>query len=345
MTANIRDILGERTSVFVVKYIWIDSICINQVDDVEKGKQVKQMQKIYSNATQTTICLGHTPRAATAHRFLSKIVRRILVPQNVTLTSAMPIKEDNSKFVALKELLLHPYWFRAWIVQEIAASKTIRVLYGRQFVDWEAFMFCIKSLNSVESGSMIQVLDSSGGPAALPFAALAQVNMLNILRRNYQDGKKLSILDILISCPVVRATNPCDRIFALRGISLEADTDVLAPDYTRSLPDIYMSTALHALNSEKPFRLFPFAGLALKFKVDKPETSSSPKIILPTWVADWRHIQMLPQLTPMSTLSLVREFEAAKHEEAHFSVSADSSILKVKGVLVDKIFKIATIPP
>jgi hypothetical protein len=214
-TANVRDILGERASVFVVKYIWIDSICINQADDAEKGKQVKQMQKIYSNATQTTICLGHTPRAATAHGFLSEIVRRILVPQNVNLTSAMPIKEDNSKFVALKELILHPYWFRAWIVREIAASKNIRVLYGRQFVDWEAFMLCIKSLNSVESGSMIQVLDSSGGPATLPFAALAQVNMLNILRRHYQDEKKLPILNILISCPVVRATNPCDRIFAL----------------------------------------------------------------------------------------------------------------------------------
>jgi hypothetical protein len=30
---------------------WIDAICINQNDDIEKGHQVNNMRRIYSNAT------------------------------------------------------------------------------------------------------------------------------------------------------------------------------------------------------------------------------------------------------------------------------------------------------
>lgn len=38
--------------------LWVDAICINQLDDTEKSWQVAQMADLYSNAEQTLIFLG-----------------------------------------------------------------------------------------------------------------------------------------------------------------------------------------------------------------------------------------------------------------------------------------------
>jgi hypothetical protein len=44
--------------------IWVDAICINQIDDADKGAQISLMPKIYGAAYRTLIWLGskeHTP--------------------------------------------------------------------------------------------------------------------------------------------------------------------------------------------------------------------------------------------------------------------------------------------
>jgi len=41
-----------------VQAIWVDAICINQTDDMEKGHQVRFMGDIYSSATKTYVWLG-----------------------------------------------------------------------------------------------------------------------------------------------------------------------------------------------------------------------------------------------------------------------------------------------
>jgi hypothetical protein len=38
--------------------LWVDAVCINQLDPVEKGHQVAQMGRIYENAERVVVWLG-----------------------------------------------------------------------------------------------------------------------------------------------------------------------------------------------------------------------------------------------------------------------------------------------
>jgi hypothetical protein len=210
---------------------------------------------------------------------------------------------------------------------------------------WETLLLCVESLYSMKSGSMLQILDVTEGPSTLPFPALAQIVMLHRIRRRFQDKKTSSILDLLASYPVVGATDPRDRIFALRGVNLEANTKTLSPDYSCSVREVYMNATWHALHSEKPFRLFPFAGLALSSVAAKVKPILSSKETIPTWVADWENLHELPQMTPVSTQNSIPGFQASRNTKAKLTTGAEPDILKVKVMLLDKVSKIATIAP
>ncbi len=49
---------GLNPSLLEPAWLWIDAICINQADTIEKGIQVYQMDQIYINATIVTVWLG-----------------------------------------------------------------------------------------------------------------------------------------------------------------------------------------------------------------------------------------------------------------------------------------------
>ena len=89
------------------QYMWIDALCINQVDVRERNHQVAMMDEIFRQARNTVVWLGHTPRPA----FRALPVNEMLV---------MTLSEQD-------------YWSRTWIVQEILVSTSVTV-YAK--VDW-----------------------------------------------------------------------------------------------------------------------------------------------------------------------------------------------------------------
>jgi len=50
--------LVRKSSIFMPKLLWIDGLCIDQINDEEKKSQVTHMDKIYSKATLLTVFLG-----------------------------------------------------------------------------------------------------------------------------------------------------------------------------------------------------------------------------------------------------------------------------------------------
>ena len=58
VTTNLKLALYHLRKPGEVRPLWIDGICINQSDDVEKGAQVMLMRQIYEKAEQTIVWLG-----------------------------------------------------------------------------------------------------------------------------------------------------------------------------------------------------------------------------------------------------------------------------------------------
>jgi hypothetical protein len=125
--------------------IWIDAICINQIDVEEKSQQVAMMGELYSKAAKTLIWLGNDVEGIaesalkSIHNFLEwapqqEKVQRTIPPEQ-KLPAADPTQAKGPS--AAKEKLVSPFfewdavacfasapWFRRlWAMQEVFLAK------------------------------------------------------------------------------------------------------------------------------------------------------------------------------------------------------------------------------
>ncbi|EWZ02794.1 hypothetical protein FOYG_02017 [Fusarium oxysporum NRRL 32931] len=135
-------------------YIWIDSICINQDDNDEKGYQVAMMGDIYSKAAKVLACIGsHADNSQMLRTVLDEI--KVLKPRvyadREVLRSGMwsDYGEGRSKVRRIQKFLRsyppgspmfqhkfgvqfrkaclefanRSYWSRVWVIQEFTAPS------------------------------------------------------------------------------------------------------------------------------------------------------------------------------------------------------------------------------
>ncbi|KAF2204775.1 hypothetical protein GQ43DRAFT_355906, partial [Delitschia confertaspora ATCC 74209] len=55
---NLHDALTRLRKRNRKRFIWVDKLCINQQDEVERGQQVRQMGNIYRTASRVVVWLG-----------------------------------------------------------------------------------------------------------------------------------------------------------------------------------------------------------------------------------------------------------------------------------------------
>jgi hypothetical protein len=110
--------------------LWVDALCINQTDMLERSHQVQQMASIYKAANEVVIWLGEWPISATCLQadecqasFLKTIKwSRIMaeIPRHV--------------YQHFADILALPWFSRLWVVQELAlAMRDPVVLVGGLF--------------------------------------------------------------------------------------------------------------------------------------------------------------------------------------------------------------------
>ncbi|KAF3041126.1 hypothetical protein E8E12_007926 [Didymella heteroderae] len=94
-------------------FLWIDQLCINQNDAVEKNHQVKMMARIYKGCHCTLIWLGADLAAQ----------ENIELDEEPVLHLGMPRSNE--------------YFTRLWIVQEVLLSPAICFVAGQRCMSWE----------------------------------------------------------------------------------------------------------------------------------------------------------------------------------------------------------------
>ena len=133
--------------------LWIDAVCINQSDLVEKGPQVENMANIYKDAAQVVAWLGDPPAEIDTAAILDLAdtaeevgLKSIADSSWDTLRSWMyGIKERRSQIMKVGEhaqlanfsSLYKSSWFtRMWIVQEAVLARNLLLLQDNQELPW-----------------------------------------------------------------------------------------------------------------------------------------------------------------------------------------------------------------
>ncbi|KAF2828269.1 hypothetical protein CC86DRAFT_348367, partial [Ophiobolus disseminans] len=91
--------------------LWIDAICINQLDANEKNHQVQQMVAIYQRSTKVLVWLGHLSDDLQRCRFFHREICRQFI--GAGLERQRYLKRQRDEFDSV------PYWNRLWIAQEL----------------------------------------------------------------------------------------------------------------------------------------------------------------------------------------------------------------------------------
>lgn len=116
-------------------FFWIDALCINQADMLERSHQVGLMKDIYSNAHRVIIWLGEaSSEGYTAMRVIKEAYRD--APKNHEGCSASQRLAIRGK-EELAYLYEHEYWSRVWIVQEVMYAKKLVIYWGKGTLLWE----------------------------------------------------------------------------------------------------------------------------------------------------------------------------------------------------------------
>ena len=193
-------------------YIWIDAICINQVDEEEREQQVRRMGFIYFIASSIVIWLGQEEESE--------------VPGT---TCGIGEWEWSKK---IPQLANRPHWTRMWVVQEFSNARHKIMLYGQRWIELEDFL----ELYSAWATSGEGRVQHQCCPAAP-------------LMTGYQDFNTDSLVDMFIKYRHNASADPKDKFFALLGMLPQQQRvapERFFPNYKLTYQETAVIAAAHA---------------------------------------------------------------------------------------------------
>ncbi|OAG06344.1 uncharacterized protein CC84DRAFT_1090704, partial [Paraphaeosphaeria sporulosa] len=213
---NLNNFLCVARRKYAKRRLWIDAICIDQANTPERNHQVQQMGNIYSRAKEVIAWLGnnclaaeiipridsrarHTARHLPADIWFYLWLFMSTVRPDCWGLCGNPSGKRNKRSTALKEAV-RGYWARAWVTQEIALAKRVRLLVHDTEFD----------LTALDSARMRNFRPT--------FRALGELYATNTRHYKSQDQHLVELLNNYAwkECAIER-----DRVFSLLSLCVE----------------------------------------------------------------------------------------------------------------------------
>jgi len=236
---NLEVALRKLREPDVSRTLWIDAICINQNDELERRQQIQEMQHIFASAVQVRAWLGEDCK----HGELAiSLLERL---QEGHLAKFRADNFSSTEWLALKNFWSQPYFKRIWIVQEIAvAHERALIGYGSRWIQRSAFENALNILIAHRNNHETLLWEGIDSDMDW-FLNLSQICRCDIhphANRNLQDLESL-----LYVTEHFEATVNHDHFFALLGLSREEDRLAIPIDYSGCFADLCSKVLLHII--------------------------------------------------------------------------------------------------
>ena len=334
-------------------YLWIDAICINQIDLEEKSAQVSSMHKIYTAAQEVLICLGQEQDSSSAIIAVLKKVAGLIGhvdhrPVGTEFAAEDIISEDNVRALAmiledsgsvyeldalqdlglpvahhvfwqgLKRLFYREWFWRLWTFQEAVLAQRGYVVCGDQGIQWDQLLAIAKPLIATGliyvSPSRVNVPKGRSGSSIPSPPILDFQSMLGSTGRAY--------------CWRVNAarrrevSEPRDKVYAILSLAPPDLRQSIDVDYTIPLPRLYtaLTRALIRSNTHNLYIVFVM--------VDSVDRLPG----LPTWCPDYGQLNHPGIFTSFPLSATLTSGSSLRSEEAIFEPA-----LRVEGAKFDTV--------
>ena len=86
----------------------------------------------------------------------------------------------------------------------------------------------------------------------------AMISMITMLRYRFKEGKDTDLPTMLAVTSIFEASDPRDEIYSQFGMLNESEHDIIKPDYTAPVCELYTTVALRHLIDEHSLRILSF---------------------------------------------------------------------------------------
>lgn len=331
--------LQATTGDFRSQRFWVDALCINQSDQVEKSWQVQQMNRIFQNAQFALVWLGPSSQASKAAMDALERVGIVLdSPQELfddptqrTYDLLMKLYHDFSS--TIQNLLTRSWWKRIWVVQEFALATDVVFLCGDTRLSWSSCQAALEALSSFDAALTGTAKGSElhGQPFQnLQTHRFSRILRLFKIRQELKQQRPLALWDLLTLKGVgMQATDDRDFIYALTGISSDATVKHLYPDYTKHAVQVFTDVARSFLAEGQ---------LRTLWLCSQPRELAGLPSWVPDWSSSWRTGRQYLSANPNHGTG-DRLFSAAGDSKPDVSFSSTGSrmILHLQGFAFDKV--------
>lgn len=297
VTMNLYAFLKHFRNATEVRVLWIDALCINQDNTLEKNHQVGIMGEIYKRCHVVLVWLGtgaEIKNSTQAFHMLRELA-------NGSGDSSLESQAEwCGALLALGKIMESPWWSRAWVVQELLLAPKALFVLGVQTIDWDTLSratdSCTTDISLPEElcrdGSINRTISDIMGPPCQSLDVLRKLQEwkhMDAFLRTMRDLRRLKarirarvptigFLDLMCSLRDRAASDPRDKVYALLGLTTRHGIrGLIEPDYSLDTPSVYIQSAITIMRAEKSLRLLM---LSTTYNSDDPT--------LPSWVPDWR---------------------------------------------------------
>ncbi|KAK7995509.1 HET-domain-containing protein [Apiospora arundinis] len=229
VTANCELALRRIRRRSIARPVWIDAICIDQNNTVERGHQVELMPKIYSGAQLVLIYVGEA--ADGSDELLSAVC-------SGGKSLGAPRAKRFLDPLSVKSFFQRRYFQRIWVLQEVALARRTELICGTSNIPWASF---------------------KSGIASWTPTIRFQPPVLQFSHDSYMDSDQIvKMLSLAAKC---QCQDPRDKVFSLLGLFPHTAGQAITPDYSLSVEEVYTVMALHIASEFSWNLLFTLASV------------------------------------------------------------------------------------
>jgi hypothetical protein len=336
VTRNLHAPLRRLRLESETRRVWVNALCINQDDPVEKSEQVQMMRDVCQQASRTLVWLGEGSEY-TSRGFM--LIPRLLNAWKLKRETGddRSLQDLDSEALALYDIPRQfdlewnnlcniydaPYFQRVWVIQEVAVSSNVDVFCGSHSISWNDLM------------DAVGACDEFGLEVHYDLSNIVHIGLIHTAQKHVRASGKWKILDLLVRYRSFYATDLRDKIYALLVL---VDPQNLAetgipPDYREehTVEKVYADIAMSIFQTSKDLDLL---------SVPAVDNSTPSHLQLPSWVPDWSKLSAIDSLVDFSSATSPPpdqpSFSATKSSTSHAIFRSEGPTLGLHDYIVDQ---------
>ncbi|MDI1489258.1 MAG: hypothetical protein OHK93_008536 [Ramalina farinacea] len=222
---------------------------------------------------------------------------------------------SSPEWKAVKRFFERPWFSRTWTFQEVLLSQSCTIICGKRSLSW------------TDPSDAVHAIDIVGFDKHM-YATHKGIVEIQVGRKRLRNGQSTALWLLLQNTRYRSATEPRDKIYAVRAAVRDSVAENIVVDYGETLGETYARAVKSCIEESK--------ALTVLGSVEYRRTEES-KLQMPSWVPDWRYKTSVAVELSMRRRDGSKYFDACNGKKPLITRESDPRKLRLKGVIVARL--------